>query len=212
MKKWVAEALGTFGLVLCGTGAIALDERTGLLGVGGIALAFGLIVCAMVLVFAPISGAHINPAVTVALAAKGAFAWRSVLPYTSAQLTGALCASAVVKLSFPESVHLGATMPSIDPPWAFALEAFLTFLLMLVVLRTMSWDRLTASMALGATVGLEAFFAGPLTGASMNPARTIAPALVSGDPSYIVLYTSATVTGALLAVLLARRGARNKAG
>ncbi len=208
MKKLVAEALGTFGLVLCGTGAIALDERTGLLGVEGIALVFGLIVVAMVHAFAPISGAHINPAVTVALAAKGAFAWRSVLPYTSAQLTGALIASAVVKSSFPESVHLGATIPAIDPLWAFALEVSLTFLLMLVVLRTMSWEPLTASIALGATVGLEAFFAGPLTGASMNPARTMAPALVSGDPSYIVLYTSATVTGAVLAVLFVRSSAR----
>lgn len=201
LKKVAAEALGTFGLLLCGTGACVVDQETGgTLGVAGIAIVFGLIVAAMIHVFGPTSGAHLNPAVTLALF-FGKFARGSiVLPYIGAQCIGALGASLMLRFLFPSNELLGATLPSGAPLISFVLEVLLTFILMLVIIA----PRLRASsvhfLFIGGTVLLEALLAGPVSGASMNPARSLAPALVSGHLEHLWIYIAAPVLGAFLAV------------
>ncbi len=201
MRKPLAEAAGTYALVLCGTGAIAYDEVLGgTLGTIGIALAFGLIVATMVMVFAGVSGAHINPAVTIALATGDGVARARVFPYIGSQLIGALLASLTVRALFPSSVSLGATHPAGAAWISFALELLLTFLLMLVILVIAKRPRWLVALAVGGTVGLEAYLAGPLTGASMNPARSIAPAVITGNMEHLWIYIAAPIIGALAAV------------
>ena len=212
MKKLLSEALGTFGLVFFGTGAIVVDgETSAALGVAGIALVFGLAVCAMIRAFASISGAHLNPAVTIALTAWGRSPWALLLPYIGAQLTGAFLASLAVKAFFPQNQNLGATIPSGEPIISFALEVLLTFLLMLVILACAKRSVAFSCIAIGSVVGLEALLAGPICGASMNPARSIAPAIVSGQPHHLWLYIAAPVLGALMAVWLWRFAGRDRA-
>jgi aquaporin NIP len=201
MNKLVAEALGTFGLVLCGTGACVVDQETGgALGVTGIAIAFGLIVTAMIHVFGPFSGAHLNPAVTLALFFGRYVRGSNVLPYIGAQCIGAVSASLFVRALFPANELLGATLPSGKPWVSFGLETLLTFFLMLVILAPYLRARPAHSVFIGGTVLLEAFFAGPVSGASMNPARSLAPALVSGHLEHLWIYIAAPVLGALVAV------------
>lgn len=205
MKALLAELAGTFGLVFCGTTAVVLNDVTGgALGVAGIALVFGGIVFAMIMVFAPVSGAHLNPAVTVGLATAGRSSWSNVPGFIAAQLAGALLASVCVKCFFPASQHLGATLPSGAPWISFMLEIALTFILMLVILWSSRIDPVHPAIAIGGTVGLEALLAGPISGASMNPARSLAPAMVSGDLAFVPLYTAAPLLGALLAVPVSR--------
>ena len=203
-RRFLAEALGTFGLVLVGTCAIALaDTDASLMNHTGIAVAFGVIVTLMILAFGRTSGAHINPAVSVAFNAWGSLPRAQTVGYVLAQLVGGIAASVVVGLCFPASELLGSTMPA-DAWWmAFLLELLLTFLLMLGILWVAVVKRaklLTVALVVGAIVGLEAFFGGPFTGASMNPARSIAPALVSGHLEHLWLYIVAPIVGALLAV------------
>ena len=192
MKKTFAEFLGTFFLVFAGTGAIVIDGVSGgAIGHAGIALTFGLVVLAMIHAFGDVSGAHLNPAVTLGFAVARRFPWREVPVYLGAQLAGAFAASGLLKLLFPAPGTLGAT--------------FLTAALMLVILSVSTGAKekgITAGIAIGATVGLEAMFAGPVCGASMNPARSLAPALVSGHLEHLWLYPVATILGALLAVPL----------
>jgi MIP family channel proteins len=173
--SYLAEAIGTYFLVLIGPGAAMVDVRThGALGVPGIALAFAVVVIAMVWVFGPISGAHINPAVTVALWSARRFPARDVIPYVLAQCVGAVAASATLRAVMGPVGQLGATVPGIAVPAAFAVEWLLSFALMLVILAA------ARGVPVGLTVGLCALAAGPLTGASMNPARSFGPALVAG--------------------------------
>jgi len=203
MKKLLAEFLGTLGLVFAGTGAIIVNEQTAALGHAGIALTFGLIVLAMIYCFGDVSGAHLNPAVTIGFAAAGRSEWRTVPGYIAAQLLGALAASGLLKFLFPASAHLGATLPSGAVSQSFVLEIVLTFFLMLVVLSVSTGAKekgVTAAIAIGAVITLEAMFAGPICGASMNPARSLAPALVSGHLENVWLYLTAPVLGALLAI------------
>lgn len=200
MKKYLAEATGTFFLVLFGTGAIVLNQHTnGAVTHLGISATFGLIVLLMIFVFGKISGAHLNPAVTLAFASNKSFEWKQVAPYVVSQLAGALTASLVLKLSFPENDLLGATLPAGSTIQSFFLELLLTFILMMVILRT---SGTFGVIAIGLTVGLEAYFAGPICGASMNPARSIGPALVSGHCEFLWLYILAPVIGAVLAVFI----------
>lgn len=197
MKAQLAEATGTFFLVLVGTGAVvANDLFHGALGTAGIALAFGLVVTAMVACFAKVSGAHINPAVTVAFACSGQFRWAEVPAYLFAQLLGALAASALIRTLVPQHELLGSTLPSGLPLASFGLEIVLTLLLMAVILLTTGKPVWWAAVAIGGTVGLEALLAGPVTGASMNPARSIGPALVSGHLEHLWIYIAAPVIGA----------------
>lgn len=206
MRRPLAEFLGTFILVFAGTGAIVINGLAGgVIGHAGIALTFGLVVLAMIYTFGDISGAHLNPAVTIAFAAARRFPWNEVPLYLGAQLAGAFAASGLLKFLFPDPGTLGATLPSGSASQSFVLEVVLTAILMLVILSVSTGSKekgITAGIAIGATVGLEAMFAGPICGASMNPARSLAPAIVSGHLEHLWLYPAATVLGALLAVPL----------
>ncbi len=206
MRRPLAEFLGTFILVFAGTGAIVIDHLTGgVIGHAGIALTFGLVVLAMIYTFGDISGAHLNPAVSIAFAAAGRFPWREVPLYLGSQLAGAFAASGLLKFLFPGPGTLGTTLPAGSASQSFVLEVVLTAILMLVILSVSTGSKekgITAGIAIGAVVGLEAMFAGPICGASMNPARSLAPALVSGHLGHLWLYPAATVLGALLAVPL----------
>jgi aquaporin NIP len=207
-RRLLAEFLGTFSLVFAGTGAIVINEVSGgVIGHAGIALTFGLIVLAMIYTFGDVSGAHFNPAVTIAFAAGKRFAWKSVPGYVAAQIFGGILASATLFFLFPESKTLGATIPAGSDGQSFVLEVILTSILMLTILSVSEGAKekgVTAGIAIGAVIALEAMFAGPVCGASMNPVRSIAPALVSGHLSSLWVYVLAPVTGALLAVPLCR--------
>jgi aquaporin Z len=213
MGKLLAESLGTFGLVFAGCGAIVIDHVSGgAVTHVGVALTFGLVVLAMIHTFGDVSGAHLNPAVTTAFAAAGRFAWRDVPGYLGAQLAGAFAASGLLRWLFPTSPTMGATLPVGSAAQSFVLEAVLTFFLMLTVLSVSTGAKekgITAGIAIGAVIGLEALFAGPICGASMNPARSLAPAVVSGDMASLWVYLTAPMLGALLAVPVCRgvRGA-----
>lgn len=205
MKKYYAEFVGTFALVFCGTGAIVINQHSGgAISHVGIAMTFGFIVMAMIYTFGEVSGAHLNPAVTIAFAASGRFALKEVLPYVISQIVGALLASLVLRLLFPDNLLLGTTLPAGTELQSFVLECILSFLLMTVILHVSQGSReigVLAGIAVGVTVLLEALFAGPICGASMNPARSLAPALVSGSLQSLWIYLSAPVAGMLLATL-----------
>jgi len=192
-------------MIFCGTGAMTINEVTG----GevthvGIAITWGLIVMAMIYAFAETSGAHFNPAVTIAFAYAKKFEWKEVPKYILAQVLGAVLASLLLWFLFPTSEFLGATIPTIDVYRAFVLELLLTFFLMVVIINVSTGSKeigVVAGIAIGGVVLLEAMFAGPITNASMNPARSIAPAIVSGNLQHLWLYIIAPVLGALLAVV-----------
>jgi aquaporin Z len=204
MQKYLAEFIGTFTMVFCGTGAIVINEVTG----GsvthiGIAISFGLIVMAMIYSLGNISGAHMNPAVTVAFSIANRFPVREIFPYIISQLAGAFLASVILKNLFPESITLGATNPSGSNSQSLILEGMLTFFLMFVILSVSDGSKergIIAGLAIGSVVLLEAMFAGPVSGASMNPVRSIAPAVVSGNIAHVWIYCVAPFVGAILAV------------
>jgi len=203
MKKLFAESLGTFALVFAGTGAIVINNVThGAIGHAGIALTFGMIVLVMIHTFGDVSGAHLNPAVTLGFAAARRIPWSSVPGYVAAQTAGACAASGLLRFLFPDGGTLGATLPAGPPGQSFVLEVLLSALLMLTILSVSTGAKekgLTAGIAIGSLIALEAMFAGPISGASMNPARSIAPALVSGHLTHLWIYLTAPVLGALLA-------------
>jgi aquaporin Z len=206
MKKYIAELIGTFALVFCGTGAIIIDQQTnGQVGHIGVAITFGLIVTAMIYAFGDKSGAHFNPAVTIAFSFAKLFPRKEILPYIVAQIIGALIASAILKLLFPTNINLGATIPVGSNLQSFVLEIVLTFILMLTVLFTSQGSKETGTMAglaIGGVVLLEAMFAGPICGASMNPARSVAPAIVSGNITSLWIYIIAPILGAVFATVV----------
>jgi len=204
MKRYIAEILGTFALVFCGTGAIIINQQTsGAITHVGIAITFGLIVMAMIYALGHISGAHLNPAVTIAFTLAKKFKAKQVTPYIISQLAGAFLASFVLNYLFPTDEFLGATIPSGTPMQSFILECILTFFLMLVIIHVATGSKeqgMFAGLAIGSTVLLEAMFAGPVSGASMNPARSLAPAIVSGHMEHLWVYLTATILGATLAI------------
>jgi aquaporin NIP len=204
MNKCVSEFIGTFALVFAGTGAIVINSAShGAITHVGIALTFGLIVLAMIYTFGDVSGAHLNPAVTISFAAAHRFPWPEVPAYLVSQFAGAFLASGFLFALFPENSTLGATLPAGSDLQSFILEAVLTFVLMLVVLSVSTGAKekgITAGIAVGSVIALEAMFAGPISGASMNPARSLAPAIVSGHLDHLWIYLLATPLGALLAV------------
>ncbi len=208
MKKYTAEFFGTFALVFAGTGAIVIDQTSGgAITHSGIALTFGLIVLAMIYTFGDISGAHLNPAVTIGFWTARRFPTREVAPYIFSQLFGAFFASALLKVLFSKNEMLGTTLPVGSAMQSFILEIVLTWLLMLVILNVSTGAKekgITAGIAIGSIIGLEAMFAGPICGASMNPARSIAPAIVSGHLANLWIYIFAPVIGAVLAVFSCR--------
>ena len=208
MNQLIAEAFGTFALVFAGTGAIVInDVSNGAVTHVGIGLTFGLVVLAMIYALGDISGAHFNPAVTVGFWTARRFEGARVLPYILSQCAGALLASFLLKFLFPSHPSLGATQPAGSDLQSFVLEAILTFLLMVVILRVSSGGQekgLTAGLAVGAVIALEAVFAGPISGASMNPARSLSPALVSLTLGHLWIYILAPLAGGLLGVFVER--------
>jgi aquaporin Z len=204
MRNYISEIIGTFFLVFAGCGAMVVNNYSGgALGHVGVATTWGLIVMVIIYTIGDISGAHLNPAVTIAFWIAKRFKGKEVLPYIVAQSIGAFLASFALKIMFPADETLGASLPSSTWEQSFIMEVILTFLLMYVILNVSSGAKekgIMAGAAIGATVGLEAMFAGPVCGASMNPIRSIAPAVVSGHTEYLWAYIIATITGAILAV------------
>jgi aquaporin NIP len=205
MKKYLAEIIGTFALVFCGTGAIIINQETGgTISHVGIAITFGLIVTAMVYAVGEISGAHLNPAVTIGLWIAKVFPSKEILPYVGAQTIGAFMASIILRYLFPLSQTLGATLPAGLPMQSFVLEIILMFILMFTIINVAKGSkeqRMFAGIVIGSVVLLEAMFAGPICGASMNPIRSLAPAIISGHTEHLWIYLSAPFIGSVLAVL-----------
>lgn len=202
-KQYTAEFIGTFALVFAGCGAIVINHtHGGVIGHQGISLVFGLIVMAMIYSIGNISGAHINPAVSIAFTLSGRFDKKMLLPYIFSQCIGALTACLVLKLMFPEHDTLGSTLPSGSITQSFIMEFILSFLLMFVIFNISTGHMekgIMAGVAVGGTVALEAMLGGPVCGASMNPARSIGPALISGNLEHLWLYIVAPISGMLLA-------------
>ena len=208
-SKLAAEAIGTFCLVFAGTGAIVVDQTTGgRVGNLGISLVFGLIVLAMIYAIGHVSGAHLNPAVTLGFCAAGRHKASEFAPYVAAQAIGAIAASATLKVLFlGQATSLGVTMPSGAWPQSFLLELILSFILMFTIMGVATDDRAEGAMAgiaIGAVIALEAAFGGPISGASMNPIRSFAPALLTGNFACQWLYWAAPMTGAVLGALAYR--------
>ncbi len=205
MKKFTAEFIGTFALVFAGTGAIVIDETSnGAITHVGVALTFGLIVLAMIYTVGDISGAHLNPAVSLGFFAARRFPLREVIPYIGSQCAGAFAASGILRFLFPHNPLLGSTVPAGSAMQSFTLELILTAILMFVILGVSTGAAekgITAGIVVGSVVGLEAMFAGPICGASMNPARSLAPAVVSGHMSSLWIYIFAPIAGAFLGVI-----------
>jgi aquaporin NIP len=207
-KVLTAEFFGTFCLVFTGTGAIVINDfSNGAIGHVGIALTFGLIVMTMVYSLGDISGAHLNPAVTLGFWLAGRFPVGRVAPYIAAQFGGGIVASGFLFWMFPDHETLGATLPAISASGTLVFELLLTLILMMTILSVTTGAKeegVTAALAVGGVVALEAMFAGPVTGASMNPARSLGPALVSGQLGDLWIYLVGPVVGAALAFPLCR--------
>ena len=202
-RRYIVEFIATFIMVFAGCGAIVIETLTGAMGHAGVALTWGFVVVALIYTFGHISGAHMNPAVTLSFTAMKEFDKKDTLPYIIAQVLGATFATFMLYLIFLEEsksmaelAYLGATLPRGSNMQMFVMEFILTFILMLVICGSAVHGKATksfAGLAIGLTVGLEAMFAGPLTMASMNPARSFGPALVSGHLETVWLYIIATI-------------------
>jgi aquaporin NIP len=206
VKSYLAEFIGTFALVFFAAGAGIINELThGLVGLQGAATVSGLIVMAIIYSFGNVSGAHINPAVTIGFSVAGLFDKKLILPYIGSQLAGSLAGGITLKLLFPASLYFGATLHSGSSTQAFILEIILTFLLMLVILQTSQGIKeiqQLAGIVIGGMVLLEIIFAGPISGGSMNPARSFGPAIASGNLNSLWVYFLAPVIGACLGTMV----------
>ena len=201
----VAEALGTFALVFAGAGAVMVDAKTHALGHVGVAITFGLVIMAMIYAVGHVSGAHFNGAVTFAFALTRHFPWSRAVSYWIAQFVGAVTAAAILRGSLGNIAHVGATLPSGSQAqsflWEFILSAILMFVIMAVATDTRAVGE-AAAIAIGGTIGLDAMFGGPISGASMNPMRSAGPALVSGDLHALWLYIVAPIIGTSVGAIL----------
>lgn len=210
MKKYLAEGIGTFLLVFAGTGSVIVNSTyDSQLGLVGISLVFGLAVMTIIYAIGDVSGAHINPAVTIALWFGNRLPKSEVLPYVASQCLGALAASSFLKLLYPNHLTLGSTLPSndVDIFHCFTFEVLLTFFLMFVIMGFVAGTSdkgSVAGAAIGGVVCLDVFVGGPVTGASMNPARSLGPAIVSGNLELLWIYLLAPVAGAILAIVASR--------
>jgi aquaporin NIP len=200
-RALAAEAIGTFALVFAGAGAIMVDAKQGGLGHVGVAITFGLVIMAMVYAVGHVSGAHFNPAVSFAFALTRHFPWPRVAAYWTAQIIGALAAALILRGSLGDVANVGATLPTGSDGQAFLWEVVLTFFLMFVIMAVATDTRAVgeaAAIAIGGTVGLDAMFGGPITGASMNPARSLGPAIAAGEFHSLWVYLLAPLVGAAL--------------
>jgi aquaporin NIP len=202
----VAEIFGTFCLVFAGTGAIIVNDlHGGLVTHVGVSLTFGLIVLAMIYTLGEASGCHLNPAVTIGFCVAGRFSRMKAMPYFLAQIGGAVLASLTLRLLFPTHTTLGATFPSGTESQSWVMEFLLTMMLMVVILSVSTGAKekgLLAGVAVGAVIALEALFGGPVSGASMNPARSLGPAVVAGKIESLWVYLTAPIAGALVGVVV----------
>ena len=204
-RSLLAELIGTFGLVFFGCGAIMVSAETGAFGHVGIAVAFGLVIMVMIYALGHVSGAHLNPAVTLAFALSRHFPWPRVGLYWAAQLVGATVAALLLRASLGDVASIGATSPSGSDGQSLLWELVLTFFLMLVIMAVATDTRAVgeaAAIAIGGTVGLAALVGGPVSGASLNPARSLGPALVAGELDAIWIYLVGPVVGAALGSLV----------
>jgi MIP family channel proteins len=201
LQRVVAEAIGAFALVLAGCGAIMVNSQTNALTHVGVALVFGLVIMVMISATGHLSGAHFNPAVTTAFALTRHFPWREAPAYISGQLLGATTAAFILRVIFGNVAHLGATLPTGSPGQSFWLEMIMTAFLMFVIVAVATdigaSDQL-AAVAIGGTVALDALFGGPISGASMNPARSLGPALIAGVWQHQWLHVIAPLLGAAI--------------
>jgi aquaporin Z len=208
MKRYLSECIGTFILLFVGTGSVIVDQQTHALGLVGIATVWGLVIIALIYAFGDISGTHINPAVTVAFAIDKRFEWKDVPAYLGSQLLGALLASGLLHFLFPDNKTLGITQPLPGGEvQSFILEVVMTFILMMIILRVSTGAKekgITAGIVIGATVWLLVLFGGPISGASLNPTRSIAPAIISGNFQSLWIYLTAPFAGTLLGVVVHR--------
>lgn len=208
MRRLIAEAIGTFILVFAGTGAIVLNDLShGAVTHAGVSLTFGAAVSLIIVLFGTISGAHVNPAVTIGLFVAGRFPGKHIFLYVMSQCVGAILASRFLLYLFPHHATLGATIPIGDVWLSFVLEFYMTFLLMFIILRINALSNASiffVALSVGTVVGLEAFFGGPISGASMNPARSFAPALISGIMEHLWVYLLAPVLGSITAAAVCR--------
>jgi MIP family channel proteins len=205
LRAATAEALGTFALVFAGAGAVMVDAKTHALGHVGVAITFGLVIMAMIYAVGHVSGAHFNGAVTFAFALTRHFPWPRAVGYWAAQLTGAIVAAAVLRGSLGNIAHVGATFPSGSDRQSFLWEIVLSAILMFVIMAVATDTRAVgeaAAIAIGGTIGLDAMFGGPISGASMNPMRSLGPAFVSGDLTSIWVYIAGPVIGTAVGALL----------
>lgn len=205
-RRCFAEGLATFALVFAGCGAIVVDaQRGGTLGSTGIAAAFGLVIMAMIYATGHLSGAHINPAVSVAFGASRHFPAREVAAYVPAQLAGAVAGALLLRLVWHGTPSdLGATVPSVGAGSALVYETVMTGFLMFVIMAVATDTRAigaAAAIAIGGTIALDSLFGGGVTGASMNPARSFGPALVAGEWHDFWIYVVGPLLGALAAAL-----------
>ena len=206
LKRAGAEFVGTFYLVFIGVGAIAVEATSGGLGAVGVSLAFTFAVATAVYAFGPLSGAHINPAVTIGLWTRGALDRGHVPAYVVAQLAGAVTASLALVPLFGDAVSSGATVPRIAVGPAFLVEALMSFALLVVILAVVDHrgSRGVGSLAIGLAVGMDSLMGGSLTGASMNPARSFGPAVASSTWTQHWLYWVAPILGMITAALFWR--------
>lgn len=204
-KKYIAEFTGTFLLVFLGMGSIIISEETTLIGAEATAPIIGAIVTLLIILLGNISGAHLNPAVTIGFSVSGSFEKKEILAYSMCQFLGATMGSLLLHQIFQENINLGNTIPTAPPLISLAFEILLTFILMLIIL-LLSHGYKESGYAIAFIVGiiiwLEIKYAGPVSGASMNPARSFGPALISGNLNHMWLYITGPIAGSISAALV----------